>query len=192
MKQVKGTTFEEYEGQYKLLIGELEHESDRGCILICTSLLDGLLEETLANYLLLLGKRESVVKELFGSSLAPMHSFSSKTKFAYLFSIIDEWMFDDLNLIRKLRNDCAHQFRSVSFTDEHIMQKTEKLKGADHWVTIFQDKGGAAPFAEEKEKNRFIFSALYIHSFLARSTEYEMVKMQLSKTKDKLADSNIE
>jgi DNA-binding MltR family transcriptional regulator len=186
MSKVNATTFKEYNEQYNMLLKELERESDRGCILICTSLLDGLLEEALKKYFFLRKKKNSVINELFKG---PLHSFAAKTKFAYLFSIIEEWMLDDLNIMRKLRNDCAHQFSSVSFKDGHITRKTENLQGADHWVGIFKDKGGAAAMGKEKEKNRFVFSALYIHSVLARATEIDMLKLKLSETKEKLLDT---
>lgn len=188
MGKVNANTFDEYVEQYKSLLVELERESDRGCILICTSLLDGLLEEVLQKYFILREKRDSVVKELFKSSLAPLHSFASKIKLAYLLSIIDEWMFDDLNNMKRIRNDCAHQFSSVSFEDELIVRKVEKLQGANHWVSILESKGGAMAIAKEREKNRFVFSTFYIHSFLARATEVDMLKLELSKTNEKLLD----
>jgi DNA-binding MltR family transcriptional regulator len=171
-----------------LLIEEIKKESDRGCILICSSLLDGLLEEVLSNYLLLQGKKESVVKDLFSHSTAPLYTFAAKIKFAYLFSVIEDWMFEDLNLIRKIRNDCAHEFSSVGFDDENIVKKTEYLQGADYWISIFDDKSKVPALSSKKEKNRFVFSVLYIHSHLARATEFERLKNKLMQIKNEIIE----
>ncbi|WP_081159935.1 hypothetical protein [Ensifer aridi] len=86
--------------------------TDRGCVLVWTSMIDELLRRIIEAFLVPDTKRSS---EFFGHN-GPAGSFSARSKIAYFLGLIAE---DELRIIDKLRdirNDFAHQY-GVSLAD---------------------------------------------------------------------------
>jgi hypothetical protein len=93
----------------------LSEESIRGKILILTAQVDNLLLEMLKRILKPpRGKRED---ELF-RPLGPLDSFSSRVAMAYRLGLICEGDADALDVLRKIRNDCAHSITPFSLEAE--------------------------------------------------------------------------
>lgn len=113
------------ENTFKLR-NELDKESDRGCILMATSFLDYELQSFFKYYLF--GSKKMLDEMLSGQgSLA---TFSSRIKLAYSLGLISKVTMDDLNVIRKIRNNCGHNYEPVTFEDETIKQQVYSLKSS--------------------------------------------------------------
>jgi hypothetical protein len=103
---------------------ELMKESDRGCVLMATSFLDYELEEMFKDYLI--GSKKTLDEMLSGQgSLA---TFSSRIRLAFSLGLISKRTMDDLNIIRKIRNDCGHNYESISLEEKVIKQRIYSLK----------------------------------------------------------------
>ena len=92
----------------------LDLETDRGCCLMASSYLEYQLENILKKRLV---DNESIHEKLFGFN-GPLGTFSSKIEMAYAFGLIAPKAKQDLNLIRKIRNEFAHDHRLLTFADK--------------------------------------------------------------------------
>lgn len=105
---------------------ELDKESDRGCILMATSFLDYELQNVFEYYLF--GSKR-MLDEMF-SGQGSLATFSSRIKLAYSLGFISKTTMEDLNIIRRIRNNCGHNYESVSFQDEPIKRPIYSLKSS--------------------------------------------------------------
>jgi DNA-binding MltR family transcriptional regulator len=97
----------------KLLLEQ--QESDRGCVIFGTSRLEDDLEALLrACCLDDADAVKKIVDPLF-QGFAPFSSFFAKIQVSYAMGLISEETYTTLNLIRKIRNDFAHERNAVSF-----------------------------------------------------------------------------
>ncbi|WP_269686284.1 MltR family transcriptional regulator [Flavobacterium lacustre] len=104
---------------------ELQKESDRGCCLIASSLLDNELEQLLKCKLIGSKKHKDELFNFNGS----IGTFSSKIKLSYSLGLICKEAFRDLEIIRKIRNEFGHSFEVISFDTIKISNEISKLKG---------------------------------------------------------------
>jgi len=169
---------EESRQRFEELFAEMFDESDRGCILIGASVLDDVLCDLLKKRL---AKSEHVAKQamepLF-AGMGPLSSFSARIKLAYCLGLIGQWEFEDLERIRKIRNKAAHEYTSKTFTDNEIIQITQRLGGANHAVSAMQkleatEAEAGSPLSESaagsssnrelsKERLRFQLTVVYL------------------------------
>lgn len=155
--------------------GDLDKESDRGCVLAAAAILDNYLEVLLRARF---SQDATVVKRIINPLFkghGPLASFWSKTQLAYSLNLIPEWMYEDLDRIRELRNKFAHWYKAVDFEDPAVIRLTEKLKGANYAVRSLHASSNvpkhrksahtspsAAPIVPKKERVRFIITVSYI------------------------------
>jgi hypothetical protein len=100
-------------------------ESDRGVAVVGAAYLDENLAVLLGSFLI---HDEQRVGELLGAGqFAPLGTFSARTKAAYCLGLISKNEYEDLNTIRGIRNDFAHQRKDVSFTYADVEQKCRQL-----------------------------------------------------------------
>jgi len=99
-------------------VEELKRETDRGLPLVGAALIDEKLLETLKAFFVA-GKPSN---KLLTEGNAPLGSFSSKIEACYALGLIDEFEYQEISLIRKIRNEFAHSKHGLSF-------QTEKIKG---------------------------------------------------------------
>jgi hypothetical protein len=97
------------------LTAALSDESIRGKILILTAQIDNLLSEMLKR--VLKPARQKKDDELF-RPIGPLDSFSSRVAMAYRLGLICGGDADALDLLRKIRNDCAHTMTTFSLEAE--------------------------------------------------------------------------
>jgi DNA-binding MltR family transcriptional regulator len=102
---------------------ELDNESDRASAVLCAAFLDHELEVLLRRFM----RDIKETNELF-QQMQPLSTFSSKIKFAYVLGLISHEVYHDLNLIRRIRNDFAHDRRARSFTETEIASRCLSLK----------------------------------------------------------------
>lgn len=106
---------------------ELIHESDRGCVLVAASMLESLLEQDLRREVSRNGMSNRYINHAFDAN-GPLGTFSAKILIAKGFGLINEQVFQDLMVIRKLRNQFAHSIDLASFADEKVIAKVNSLR----------------------------------------------------------------
>ena len=127
--------------RFDQLFSELKHESDRGCILVGTSAVDDALKIALKRRL---STDEHVKKravEPMFESMGPLSTFSARIKLAYAVGLIPRWIFEDLEIIRKIRNRAAHEHTAHSFDTPHVASLSEALQGAGFALTRLEALG---------------------------------------------------
>ena len=102
---------------------ELTKESDRGCALLAASYLDYLLELLLRKKLL---GSKSLKDEIFSPN-GPLGLFSARIKLAYSIGLIEKKVFQDLQSIRKIRNEFGHNPKILSFENAKIKVLSQQL-----------------------------------------------------------------
>lgn len=109
---------------FHLMRRELTKESDRGVALLATAHLDYELEELLRDKLI--GNKKHL-KELFSFN-GPVGTFSAKIKLGYSIGLINKDTMDDINILRKIRNEFAHSNQAIDFETENIKSLCNNLK----------------------------------------------------------------
>ena len=110
-----------YQPTIKFLL-VLATESDRGMVLAGAAYIDNALAQLLQSYFV----DEPVVQKLFSGN-APLSTFSSRIEIAFALGLIDSGIQRDINLIRKIRNECAHTDQYIKLTDERIKNRIREL-----------------------------------------------------------------
>ena len=164
-------------------------ESHRGSILIGCHVLDIALQHRIRTKLV---RRRTVLKravEPLFEPMRPLSSFWAKIHLAYALDLLDDWVFDDLQTIRGLRNALAHSHGSFSFDSADIQELLYRLqsprRGLGHpriW-SLARTLDGCKAFIEEfspteKSLNRAYFLAgfHYLHGYLTKGTAYKTRK----------------
>ncbi|WP_316633492.1 MltR family transcriptional regulator [uncultured Flavobacterium sp.] len=102
----------------------LNKETDRGCALMAASFLESELADLLRKKLV---GTKSQLDNLFEFN-GPLGTFSSKIKICYSLGFINKATMDDLDLIRKIRNEFGHDYNPIDFSTEAIKNRIGNLK----------------------------------------------------------------
>jgi mannitol operon repressor len=100
----------------------LNDESDRGKVLIST----GFLEEQLKQILLSFALECPQATDLVDGGNAPLGTFSSRIAACFVLGLITENEHRDLQLIRRIRNDFAHNIHT-SFETPSVVSRCSQL-----------------------------------------------------------------
>lgn len=110
--------------KFRSVRSELSKESDRGLALYGTAHIDVELEKLLKKKLI---GSEKHIKEILSFN-GPLGTFSSKIKLSYSLGLIDKVMMDDINVLRKIRNEFAHSDEAISFNTQNIIDLCSNLQ----------------------------------------------------------------
>ncbi|WP_316674772.1 MltR family transcriptional regulator [uncultured Tolumonas sp.] len=105
-------------------IQELQAETDRGLPLVGAALIDEKLHKTLESFFV--DSKSS--KKLLTDPNAPLGTFSAKIEACYSLALIDQFEYQEIGLIRKIRNEFAHARHGLSFESEKIKGLCTSLK----------------------------------------------------------------
>lgn len=97
-------------------INELQAETDRGLPLVGAALIDEKLLKTLDAFFV----EGKSAERLLSVPNAPLGTFSSRNDACYNLALIDKFEYQEIGLIRKLRNEFAHARHGLSFENEKI------------------------------------------------------------------------
>src|SRR5712671_1412601 len=159
------------------IFGELDAESDRGCILVAASALDVLLEDLLRTALVADPHAvKHAVAPLF-EGMGLLTSFSAKIKLAYGLGLIGKLLFTDLEKIRRIRNISAHVYSPMTFESEEIIQVSRTLEAAglallslplpDKKSSTTAPSDNPKPHSKSsQERKRFVLTVAYIAGIL--------------------------
>ena len=123
---------------------EFNKESDRGAALVAASMLDERLKEILEAFL----ASTKASRELLLGFNAPLGTFSSRASAAFALGLIQENEFEEITLIRKIRNEFGHAWQPRSFASGSVSSLCEQLP----WL------GPAEYEANSTQRDRFNFS----------------------------------
>lgn len=108
-----------------LLDEEFEkEESDRACVIVAVAMLDHALETLLKACL---APASSSEDELLEAIYAPISTFSARIDLTYRVGLISPQLRRDLHIIRKIRNDFAHNITSCDFDDSSVRGRIVEL-----------------------------------------------------------------
>ena len=114
---------------WELVAKTLLKESDRGCVIFSAALLDEGLEMLIrACCHADITSIKSSVDPLF-QTYAPLSTFSGKIQLCYAFRLIPKVLRDNLELVRRMRNDFAHDYGPIDFNDPKCRQRFDEFIG---------------------------------------------------------------
>lgn len=123
--QIKNEAEESAASYYNsLLKGEFEKETDRGAVILAASLFDIQLESLLKSFLV---ANSSRTDDLFEGATAPLSNFSSKIQMAFRLGLLSSKFARDLNLIRRIRNEFAHNIHGCSFEHSSVKSRVHEM-----------------------------------------------------------------
>lgn len=111
--------------EFRSLLAEIQKESPRGQVLVASAMLDEQLARTIKARLV----QSKEADKLLDGFNAPLGSFSARIVAALSLGVISPREFDDLQIIRKIRNEFAHRM-GVSFDDSDIKDRAMLLRYA--------------------------------------------------------------
>jgi len=129
-------------------VSTLNRESDRGCALTASAMLDEALLESIESCLV---DDEEVASQLFRSS-GPIGTFSARTDLAHVLGLLSPNVRRDLILIRKIRNQFAHSPIDTNFETQEVSNRCTQLK--------------LGSSSNTQPRRRFVASTAYILGFL--------------------------
>ncbi|MFT6835310.1 MAG: mannitol operon repressor [Francisellaceae bacterium] len=107
-------------------IQELQAETDRGLPLVGAALIDEKLHKTLELFFI----EGKSTKRLLNDPNAPLGAFSAKIEACYSLGLIDKFEYQEIGLIRKIRNEFAHARHGLSFENDKIKGLCASLQSA--------------------------------------------------------------
>jgi len=127
-------------------LNEFNKESDRGAVLISASLLDERLMKILEAFFIEI--EES--RDLLSAPNAPLGTFAARLSAAYSLGLIQENEYQEITIIRKIRNEFGHKWSGVNFESQRI-------------TSLFNNLPWLGPLELEKtsnSRNRFDFAVV--------------------------------
>jgi hypothetical protein len=125
-KEKEYKIYEEFEKKFNsIVINSLRNESDRAKIILSISWADFFLEGKIKTEL---SKGNKDAKKNLFSANGPFATFSAKLNLAFCAGWIDADVYHDLQIIRKLRNKCAHSIDIISLEQDIINKEIQKFK----------------------------------------------------------------
>jgi hypothetical protein len=115
-------------------IEEMRLQTDRGVAIVGAAWVEEAIMIAIESFL----HSESKAWDSFSKSNSTLSSFSSKIDLARLLGFITDTIWSDLNIIRTIRNDFAHQVvhktehTKLSFNSSHIKDKCMALRCIAH------------------------------------------------------------
>lgn len=103
---------------------EFQDETDRGAALVGASLIDTCLERLLCSHL----AERKIAEDLVTYGNAPLGTFSARAKICFCLGLITELEFQEVNIIRRIRNEFAHGVHGVSFSTQMINDLCSNLR----------------------------------------------------------------
>ncbi len=110
-----------------LFIHNFQKESDRGASLMAGSVIDEVLKEIIAGFLI--NKKESL--RLLDGFNAPLGTFSSRILAAYCLGLVEKHEYKELEILRRIRNAFGHTWSDIDFSNPKISALVRQLPTKD-------------------------------------------------------------
>ncbi|NJB84173.1 hypothetical protein [Wenyingzhuangia aestuarii] len=132
---------------------EFDKETDRGAAIFATSLFDAALRNLLIGYL---APNTNSKDEIFDGPNAPLSTLSSKIIMSYRLGILSDRYVRDLNLIRKIRNEFAHNIQGCDFNHSGILSRIQELDKSSQTVSKLNIMKGLKETEDKDSRNIFL------------------------------------
>jgi DNA-binding MltR family transcriptional regulator len=109
---------------WETFLREFATSDDRSCAILGVSYLEFLLDQLLRQVFV---QDEKAQQQLLNDQ-GPLGTFSTKIELAYCLGLTTKEERDDLNLVRKVRNDFAHKLKSLTLGDRGIKARCLEMK----------------------------------------------------------------
>jgi DNA-binding MltR family transcriptional regulator len=103
----------------------LSGETDRGCALMAAEYLSSQLSELLRAHFV---DDSSVCDSVLENPNGALSTFSARIEFAYLLGDIGPVARREMHLIRKIRNEFAHEYTPLAFTEDRVAARCRELR----------------------------------------------------------------
>jgi DNA-binding MltR family transcriptional regulator len=117
---------------YQGFLDELQGEGDRNAAIIGAAFLDEQLRQLLVNYFV----NDEKEVALLTSGDSPLGAFAARIRAAYCMGLISKEDFEDLKIIKDIRNAFAHQLHGRSFSDSDIAEAYARLGNHKRFQSI--------------------------------------------------------
>jgi hypothetical protein len=107
-----------------LLREQMGKESDRAIVILCAAMLETALETIVKSRLVPIASADDSLLE---GVYAPISSFSAKIDLAHRIGLLSAKFARDLHIIRRIRNDFAHNVQSCSFGHAAMRSRVAEL-----------------------------------------------------------------
>ena len=125
-----GASFDHAKHWCDVFLTEFAKESDRASVIVAASIFDNALLCSLKQHLV---PNASSSDEMFDGTNAPLSTFSAKIAFAHRIGLISGSFARNLHLIRRIRNEFAHNIHGGSFEDSAVKSRVMELyKSQNH------------------------------------------------------------
>ena len=151
----------------QVALRELDDLSDRAAAIVGATILEARLDERLRHVMrdLAIKSGQTLHDRMFNNSGA-LATFSARINIAYMCGIYNESVWRDLNLIRDLRNDFAHQTAIGSFKDQSVVARCANLKACELHFRTAQAGDHIMSVDESVDGTTFTFTILGLESKL--------------------------
>jgi hypothetical protein len=122
----------------KSILQSLKNDSDRAAAIIAGSMIETRLETSI----LCRTQRDPVIENRLFQPSGPLGSFATKIELACLLGLITRKAFDDLVIVKDIRNDFAHRLDIKDFQTQSILDRTKNLKLIETHVGNFTGAKG--------------------------------------------------
>jgi hypothetical protein len=107
------------------LQAELMGESDRASVILLSSLLEEALTFRISKCLCFEPNDEEYDK-IFRFE-GPLGTFSARMEIACVFGYIDDRSYNQLNMVREMRNACAHSKQALTFSNQTLVNVVKRM-----------------------------------------------------------------
>jgi hypothetical protein len=162
------------------IVKDLRNESDRGAIILAATSIEDSLETALGMRMQALETDSKARTAIFGAE-GTLSTYSDKTLLAYALGIIDRKGKKDIDLVRHIRNACAHSRQPLSLSMQVLTDAVKAAMGEELVAEAKDDRGLTL-------KAGFIVHCMILSHYVltgTRSTPLEVLKDALKKQKEK-------
>lgn len=109
---------------FSMFLKEFQDETDRGAALVGAALIDSRLNRILTSHLIECKESNDLIEG--GNSI--LSSLSARNKICFCLGLITRIEFKEIETIRKIRNEFAHQVHGLDFNNQRISDLCKNLK----------------------------------------------------------------
>jgi len=110
---------------------EFNHESDRAAVILSVALLENSLQNLLLAHFIPMPSSNDA---LFDGPNAPLSNFDAKINLAYRLGVITNQFCRDLHILRKIRNEFAHNIHGCNFNDSKVKNRVHSLLQSSKFI----------------------------------------------------------
>ena len=121
---------------------EFAKESDRACVILSAAMLDSSLESLLRSRLIPTSASQD---DLFDGANAPLSTFDAKINLSHRIGLISSQLCRDLHIIRRIRNQFAHDVFGCSFDNTSVRDRILEIYRSQKITESLPDTRTAFP-----------------------------------------------